>query len=142
MSNQIHDGEGDRRKQVKFRADAELVERFDALVESSEEYSYRSDALKAAMRQMLGRGDEHSAPLAPPQDEQLREAYLTLVGLCNYAGVVPHEIATNELSTRLAKSQGVVERYILHRLRERGYLRQLTNARTDDRAWQLRGVDG
>jgi Arc/MetJ-type ribon-helix-helix transcriptional regulator len=141
MSKQIHDGESDRRKQVKFRAGAELVERFDALVETSEEYSNRSDALRAAMRRMLGNGDEHAAPLAPPTDDELREAYLTLVGLSNYAGVVPHDIATSELSTRLAKSQEVVERRVLGKLRSRGYLQQLTNVQGTERAWKLRGLD-
>lgn len=141
MSKQIHDGESDRRKQVKFRAGAELVERFDALVETSEEYSNRSDALRAAMRRMLGNGDEHAAPLAPPTDDELREAYLTLVGLSNYAGVVPHDIAISELSTRLAKSQEIVERRVLGKLRSRGYLQQLTNVQGTERAWKLRGLD-
>lgn len=141
MSKQIHDGENDRRKQVKFRAGAELVERFDALVETSEEYSNRSDALRSAMRRMLGNGDEHAAPLAPPTDDELREAYLTLVGLSNYAGVVPHDIATAELSTRLAKSQEIVERRVLGKLRSRGYLQQLTSVQGTERAWKLRGLD-
>ncbi|PSP92312.1 hypothetical protein BRC87_00505 [Halobacteriales archaeon QS_4_66_20] len=141
MSKQIHDGEGDRPQQVKFRAGAELVERFDALVETSEEYSNRSDALRSAMRRMLGSGDEHAAPLAPPTDDELREAYLTLVGLSNYAGVVPHDIATSELSTRLAKGQEVVERRVLGKLRSRGYLQQLTNVQGTERAWKLRGLD-
>ena len=142
MSKQIRESEGDRRKQVKFRAGAELVERFDALVETSEEYSNRSDALRAAMRRMLGSGDEHAAPLAPPTDDELREAYLTLVGLSNYAGLVPHDIATTELSTRLGKNQQVVERRVLGELRQRGYLQQLTNRQGTDRAWKLRGMDG
>ena len=141
MSKQIHDGEGDRPQQVKFRARAELIERFDALVETSEEYSNRSDALRAAMRRMLGSGDEHAAPLAPPTDDELREGYLTLVGLSNYAGLVPHDIATNELSTRLGKNQKVVERRVLGELRKRGYLQQLTNRQSTNRAWKLRGMD-
>jgi hypothetical protein len=90
---------------------------------------------------MLGNGDEHAAPLAPPTDDELREAYLTLVGLSNYAGVVPHDIATSELSTRLAKSQEVVERRVLGKLRSRGYLQQLTNVQGTERAWKLRGLD-
>jgi len=141
MSKQIHDGESDRRKQVKFRADAELIERFDALVETSGEFESRANALRAAMRRMLGSGDEHAAPLAPPTDDELREAYLVLVGLSNYAGVVPHDIATSELSTRLAKSQEVVERRVLGKLRNRGYLQQLTNVQGTGRAWKLRGFD-
>ena len=141
MSKQIHDGEGDRRQQVKFRADAELIERFDALVETSEEFESRAGALRSAMRRMLGSGDEHAAPLAPPTDDELREAYLTLVGLSNYAGVVPHDIATSELSTRLAKSQEIVERRVLGKLRSRGYLQQLTNVQGTERAWKLRGLD-
>lgn len=136
----MHTDESKRKQQVKFRAEAELVEQFDAMVEESE-HEHRADALRSAMRRMIGASDQTHAPRQPPHEEELRTAYLSLVSLCNYAGIVPHEIATTELSTQLAKSKKVVERRILGKLRRRGYLRQLTNVQGSERAWQIRGVD-
>lgn len=141
MSNQLHDGESDRRRQVKFRADAELVERFDEMVAQNDEYSSRTDALVSIMRRELGAADEQRAPLNPPAEEQLRRAYLNLVQLSNYAGIIPHQIATNELSCQIAMSQKIIERRILGKLRDRGYIRQLTNIQGTERAWKLRGYD-
>jgi Arc/MetJ-type ribon-helix-helix transcriptional regulator len=127
---------------VKFRSDAELVERFDAHVEQSEEYSNRAEALRAAMTRMLGSADETAAPRMPPTDnETLREGYLTLVAIANPDGVIPHELATAELSTALGKSRKVVERAVLGKLRNRGYVQQKTNFDTSYRSWKLRGVD-
>jgi hypothetical protein len=141
MSQQLHSGETSRRKQVKFRADEGLVEEFDAFIENSDEYEHRSTGLKAAMRRMLGDADESDAPREPPADEELRTAYMALVGLANYAGIIPHKIATNELSTRLGKSQELVERTVLAELRSRGYLAHKTTWNSSYRAWKLRGVD-
>lgn len=140
MSKQIHD-EGDRRKQVKFRADESLIDEFDALVETNDEYDNRSDALRGAMRRMLGDADESDAPREPPVEETLRTAYLTLIGMANHRGIVPHDIAVAELSTQLARSQSIVNRRVLGKLRKRGYLRQLVGERTVDRAWQVRGME-
>jgi len=141
MSNQLHSGESERRQQVKFRANSELVERFDEMVAESDEYSSRTDALNALMRRELGAADEHRAPLEPPADEELRSAYLTLVELSNHEGTIPHEIATAELSMQLCKSQKVIGRRVLGKLRSRGYLRQLTNWNGSERSWKLRGMD-
>jgi len=139
--SRMHTDESKRKQQVKFRAESELVDQFDAMVEESDEHEHRASALRSAMRRMIGASDETHAPRQPPHEEELRTAYLSLVSLCNYAGIVPHEIATTELSTQLAKSQKVVERRILGKLRRRGYLRQLTNVQGSERAWQIRGVD-
>ena len=142
MSNQLHNGESDRRMQVKFRSDAGLVERFDALVEQSDQYDNRSEALRAGMERMIGSADETGAPQKPPTDnDHLREAYLTLVALANPDGVIPHELAVAELSTKLGKSRKVIERNILRKLRKRGYLGQKVNSIATDRSWKLRGVD-
>lgn len=141
MSKQVHDGETSRRKQVKFRADGELVERFDAMVENSEEYEHRSDALKAAMRRMLGAADTTDAPRIPPKDEELRSAYLCLVELANQSGHIPDELVRNELSTRLGKSAKLVERSILTELRRRGYLQLKVGWSSEYRGWKVRGVD-
>lgn len=141
MSKQIHNGEGDRRQQVKFRAPESLIEEFDAFVDAAEEYDHRAHALRAAMRRMLGEADEADAPRQPPVEEELRTSYLALVALANYAGIVPHEVATVELSTRLGKNQKVIEKTVLTELRKRGYLRQLTNIQGTDRAWKVRGYD-
>ena len=140
MSNQLHDGEAGRRKQVKFRADGELIERFDALVEQSEEYSSRAEALRASMHRMLGAADKHAAPRQPPTEGHLRTAYLTLVSVANWDGVIPHEIAVSELATTLGKGQQVIKQRHLHDLRQRGYLAQRANT-YGERAWKLRGWD-
>lgn len=139
MSKQIHNGEADRRKQVKFRADSSLIEQFDEMVEQSDEFDHRADALRAAMRRSIGAADESSAPLEPPVEEELRTAYLTLVRLSNFAGIIPHDIAVAELSTTLAKNQKVIERRILGKLRRRGYLQHICNIQGTDRSWKLRG---
>lgn len=142
MSKQIHDGEADRRKQVKIRADAALVERFDAHVERSEEYGNRAEAIRAMMKRTLGNADETGAPQVPPtDDDQLREGYMTLVAIANPDGVIPHDLAVAELSTALGRSQKVVERTVLGKLRKRGYIGQKTNFTTSNRSWKLRGVD-
>lgn len=142
MSKQIHDGEGDRRKQVKFRADAALVERFDAHVEESEQYSNRAEAIRAMMKRTLGNADATGAPQVPPtDDDQLREAYMTLVAIANCDGVISHELAVAELSTALGKSRKVIERAVLSKLRSRGYLGQKVNATANNRSWKLRGWD-
>ncbi|WP_436934994.1 hypothetical protein [Halovenus marina] len=140
MSKQIHD-ESQRRKQVKFRAAESLIDEFDALVDTSDEYDNRADALRSAMRRALGDADESDAPREPPADETLRSAYLALVSMANHRGVVPHDIAVAELSTQLARSQDIINRRVLGKLRKRGYLRQLVGERLVDRAWQVRGME-
>lgn len=141
MSNQLHSDETSRRKQVKFRADEELVERFDAMIENSDEYQHRSEALKASMRRMLGAADETAGPMEPPAEEELRSAYMSLVALANHAGYIPHKVAINELSTSLGKSAELVERSILNELRSRGYLAHKTTWNGSYRAWKMRGVE-
>jgi Arc/MetJ-type ribon-helix-helix transcriptional regulator len=141
MSNKLPTGDVGSRKQVKVRADTELVERFDAFVEQSEEYSSRAGALRAAMSRMLGNADKSAAPLVPPEEDDLRESYLALVGMANADGIVPHELATAELSTQLGKSTAVVEHAVIGKLWDRGYLRQITNFNTSNRSWKLVGVE-
>ena len=138
MTKKLHDGESDRRKQVKFRAPRSLVEQFDEWVEQHDEHDNRTDALKSAMRRMIDQEDTQ-APRQPPADEELRTAYLSLVSLCNHDGTIPHEIAVNELATKLSKPQKVVERRVLQKLRQRGYLRHLTTVQGTYRSWTVRG---
>jgi Arc/MetJ-type ribon-helix-helix transcriptional regulator len=140
MSNQLHSGESDRRKQVKFRADAELVSEFDEWVDQSDDYQSRADALRGAMRQMLG--DSTDAPLQPPADDDLRTAYLTMVQLANSDGIVPDDLATAELSVQLGQSERIVRRAYLAKLRERAYLGYQTNFTGSERSWTVRGLDG
>lgn len=136
MSKQIHDGEADRQKQVKFRASESLISRFD----DEHDADSRSEAIRRAMRREID-GRSESTPLEPPVEGDLRAGYLVLVSLSNHAGIVPHEIATTELAKSLSLSKGSVERAVLDKLRSRGYLRQLTNQFGQGRVWQLRGYD-
>jgi Arc/MetJ-type ribon-helix-helix transcriptional regulator len=142
MSNQLPTGDVGSQKQVKVRADEELVERFDAHVEQSAEYSSRAEAMRAAMKRVLGSADETAAPRMPPtDDETLREGYMTLVGLANAEGVIPHDVATAELSATFGRSTAAVEQTIIKKLRNRGYIQQKTNFTSTRRSWKLRGVD-
>jgi Arc/MetJ-type ribon-helix-helix transcriptional regulator len=141
MSKQIHDGEGDRRKQVKARADAAFVDEFDEWVEQSSEYSNRSEAIRAGMSRLMG-AQTDGMPLEPPQQsEALHDGYETLVEIANRNGYVPHDLAVNELQTALSKSQAVVEHTILGKLWDRGYIRSVANFSTSERSWKLVGVD-
>lgn len=137
MSKQIHAGESDRRRQIKFRAPEQLIERFDEFVKHSE-HSSRSDALREAMRASVTPADQRETPREPPVEQELREAYLTLCRLANYAGLVPHEVATNELATTLGKSKSLISRTVLKPLRRRGYLKHESNV-YGDRAYRIRG---
>jgi RecA-family ATPase len=141
VSNKLPHSDSGGQKQVKVRADTELVERFDAMVEQSEQHDSRAGALRTAMSRMLGSADESAAPLVPPEEDDLQEAYLSLVGMANADGIIPHELATAELSTTLGKSTAVVEHAVIGKLWDRGYIRQITNFNTSNRSWKLVGVD-
>jgi hypothetical protein len=140
MSSQLHSGESDRRKQVKFRADEPLVEDFDDWVAQSDVYQNRTDALQAAMQQMMGESEDIQPPRQPPGESDLRTAYLTLVKHCNYQGIIRHRIALRRLNTKLGTGEEINEDH-LSKLRQRGYIRQLTNAQSFRRSWVVRGVD-
>jgi len=141
MSSQLHDGESDRQKQVKLRADESLVEEYDEVVEKSDEYNSRSEAIRAHMRRASG-SDEWTTPRQPPTDnEGLREGYTTLCRIANSDGIISHELATAELSTTLGLSQTAIERAVLRKLRQRGYISQKTNWTGSNQVWKLRGID-
>lgn len=130
-------GEGGRRKQVKFRVDGDLLDAFDDWVDESN-HSSRSDALRAGMRRLLGAVDETDAPRHPPIDEPERTAYLTLLSICNADGLVRHELAVTELSSKLCRTKPMAESQ-LTKLRRRGYLAARSNWQGTERAWKLRG---
>jgi hypothetical protein len=143
MSKQIHDEgrrESGRKKQIKVRASAELVEEYDEWVESSQHDS-RAEALRQAMRRDLGAGSIEKAPLHPPvENETLRIAYLKLCDIANAEGVVRHDIAEQELSTTLGQRIHTINHGVLGKLRARGYLNQRANV-YGGRAWKLNGWD-
>ncbi|MFC7131662.1 MULTISPECIES: ribbon-helix-helix domain-containing protein [Salinibaculum] len=142
MSKQIHDEgrrESSRKEQVRFRAEATLLDAFDEWVDESE-YGSRSEALRAAMRQTAGAGHPDQTPLVPPADEPLRTAYIKLCDVANADGVIRHDIAEQELSTILGKRKRTVNHMILGKLRDRGYLNHVANV-YGDRSWGLTGWD-
>lgn len=137
MSKHIHD-EPNRNGQVKIRVAEPLIEQFDHWVQDSE-YANRSEAIRKLMARAIN-GRDSAAPLDPPREEPLGKAYLLLVDIANHDGVIPHEIAVTELSTKLGKRKKIVERSVIQKLRERGYLRQSANL-YGERSWSLRGWD-
>lgn len=141
MSNQLHDGESERRKQVKFRAPESQIEQFDKFVSQSDQYSSRSEAIRAAMGRLAGESDAFDTPLEPPADDTLRQCYAELVEICNPDGIIPHDLATSELSRQTGKSVAVVESAYIGKLWDRGYIRSITNFDTSSRSWKLAGWD-
>lgn len=144
MSKTIHDEsrrESGRRTQVKFRCDETLVDDFDAYVEHSEHDS-RAEALRSGMRQLLGATTGEHVPLTPPTEEPYRTAYLLLVDIANADGVIRHDLAVSELSSKLGLRKKNVERMILDDLRvgNRGYLILVSNL-YGGRSWKLNGWD-
>jgi Arc/MetJ-type ribon-helix-helix transcriptional regulator len=125
---------------VKFRADEQLVAEFDAMVEVSDEHDSRAEALRTAMRRMLGDTEEIDTPLQPPIDQDLRRAYLTLVSASNHNGVIPNDVAVDELCRQLGANKRSVKR-TLNKLREMGYIQRLTAFGFNDTGWKLRGVN-
>lgn len=140
MSNQLHRGESDRRQQVKFRCDERLVEEFDEMVADSDEYDNRSDALRAGMVRMVD-GGNFETPREPPAEEPLRSAYLALIPLTSPKGIVPHHVAVSELQSATGKSKTIIERRVLGKLANRGYIKHLTNWQGSARSWKVWGVD-
>lgn len=141
MSNQLRTGESDRRTQLKFRVHENIVDQLDEFVEDSEQYEYRSEALRDAVGRLLGAAETSHAPLQPPTEDQLRTAYLRLVEIANYDGIIPHNVAVEELATTLGKSQRVVEHQVIKKLRQRNYVAQKISFGGNDRAWKLRGIN-
>lgn len=129
MSKQIHD-EGQRKKQVKIRADAELVEQFDEWCDEREQT--RSDALRAHMRAVVSGSREYDTPRMPPTDnERLEAAYKRLCAVANSNGVVREETATAVLAAILGISKTETKPTVIKPLNKRGYLRQQSNAYGD-----------
>jgi Arc/MetJ-type ribon-helix-helix transcriptional regulator len=144
MSKTIHDEgrrESRRRTQVKFRCDEMLVDDFDDYVERSDHDS-RAEALRSGMRQLLGATTGEHVPLKPPTDEPYRTAYLLLADIANADGVIRHDLAVSELSSKLGIRKKNVESLILEKLRvgNRGYLILVSNV-YGGRSWKLNGWD-
>lgn len=137
MSKKICRDPGESSKQVKFRASGDTVDEFDAWVGESE-YKSRAEALRGLMERSMKGGAGMGMPLEPPEDESLSKSYKRLVEVASSKGVIPHDVATSELSSLIGRQKKSVERSVLSKLRERGYLKQTANL-YGDRAWTLRG---
>lgn len=138
MSTDLPGGrsEEDRDQQIRIRCPEKLVSDFDEFVTEHDEYSSRSEALRSLMRQEIGTTD-NDLPREPPKDDQLRAAYVRIVEMAGQSGTLPHDLITTELASDLGMSQKLVEHQIIHKLRRRGYLKQIANL-YGRRAWQVR----
>lgn len=137
MSNQLH-RESQRRKQVKFRADEDLVEDFDEWVEQSE-YASRNEALEDLVSNVVDDGEEFGTPLVPPSETHLSRAYERLCMAANEGGVIRGKSARRACSggpRNIGKDE--VETLLLRPLQNRGYLKRLANIHGDE-AWRLVG---
>jgi len=141
MSTDLPGGrsEEDRDQQIRIRCPEKLVSEFDEVVENHDEYGSRSEALRSLLRREIG-DTESDLPREPPKDDQLRTAYIRIVEMAGQSGTLPHNLITSELASDLGMSQKLVEHQIIHKLRRRGYLQQLSNL-YGQRAWKLRGWD-
>lgn len=128
MSNQLHQGEEQRRKQVKIRAPERLVEEFDEWCD--EQGQSRSEALRQAMTDSVERTVEWQTPLQPPaDDEQLADAYRRLCALASRDGLIPAETAETALASALNMDKTSVRRAALVPLDKRGYINFRMNTR-------------
>jgi len=127
MSNQLHTGEEQRRKQVKIRAKEGLVEQFDEWCEDQD--VSRSEGLRDAMRSRVnGEGIEWQTPRQPPRDdERLATAYETLCAVANQDGVVREGTALSVVATKLGLSKAEIQAMALKPLAKRGYLSRESN---------------
>lgn len=116
MSRMHNDDESQRRKQVKFRADEQLVDEFDDAIDVS-----RSEALRQFMKARIERG--HG--LDEPDDDELADAYRWLVEFTSRRGksTVRLGVALNRISQRLGYDQSGVRTEILQPLESRGYIK-------------------
>ena len=126
MSNQLHDGEEQRRKQVKIRAPERLVEEFDEWCEA--QGKSRSEALRQSMKARTERTAEYDTPRQPPTDnETLARAYRRLCALASQDGSVPAETAVTALASTLNLDKTGVKRVALTPLDQRGYINYTSN---------------
>lgn len=138
MSEHIHD-ETKRGFQVKFRAPDNKVADFDDWVETTT-YDSRADALRSLMEKAMHTTINEGTPLVPPSEQPLRKSYIRLTTIANHDGIIPHDVATSELGSYLGRQKGGIERTVLQKLRERIYIRQISNV-YGDRSWKLRGMN-
>lgn len=129
MSKQIH-REGQRKKQVKIRVDADLVDEFDEWC-SGKDMS-RSEALRTHMRVCVADTAEWDTPLEPPtDDDRLERAYRRLCAIANDDGVLREKTATSILASVLGISKGETKPMVLKPLLKRGYLTSQSNVYGD-----------
>ncbi|MCU4716855.1 CopG family ribbon-helix-helix protein [Halapricum hydrolyticum] len=125
MSKQIHD-ESQRKKQVKVRVDADLVDEFDQWCDDRD--TNRSEAIRQHMRAAVSGGQEYETPRQPPNDDdRLATAYHRLCAVANQDGVIREDTATSILATVLGISKKETRPMVLRPLHKRGYLTRQSN---------------
>lgn len=129
MSKQIH-REGQRKKQVKVRVDADLVEEFDEWCEEKD--LSRSEALRTHMRACVADTVAWETPRQPPtDDDRLERAYRRLCAIANDDGVLREQTATSILASVLGISKNETKPMVLKPLLKRNYLTSQSNVYGD-----------
>lgn len=126
MSKQIHTGESQRKKQVKFRAPEDVVEAFDEWCDERDQS--RAEALRTHLQACVNGAREYDTPRQPPaDDEKLDTAYRRLCGVANGDGIVRERTATSILASVLGISKTETKPMALKPLVKRGYLTRESN---------------
>ncbi|WP_058365931.1 hypothetical protein [Haloparvum sedimenti] len=110
---------GDRQKTVTFKADADAVERFDAVLDDLG-YSNRSEALREFVENNAPEtGDRHFLP----QRDDLRKQYEAMLAVANESLIVHPRIRGSELAQRLSAPRDELHAVLID-LRRKGYVAQ------------------
>jgi hypothetical protein len=138
----------EKMKSPSVRIHEKDLEAFDEWVSESDRFSNRSHAIRQIMKDAIdGNGTTpDSAPLVPPSEEILRDAY---VRLCQHAGLVGSRngVIGDATAKRVVSGgshnlgKGEVFGNVLRPLAERGYLRQKSNV-YGHTAWKIVGYGG
>lgn len=125
MSKQIH-REGQRKKQVKIRADENLVDAFDEWCD--EQDTSRSEAIRSLMQSRVEGGVDYETPRQPPtDDDQLATAYRRLCAVANDDGIIRGATAESVLASVLGIQKPEVRPRALKPLEKRGYISRTAN---------------
>jgi hypothetical protein len=126
VSKHIHD-ESDRNKQVKFRANEDLIDELDASIDVS-----RAEWLRQQIADHLDAEADSRDEFVPTDDDDLAEAYRYLLNRASpYDGslIVNFGDIKEDMAESLRVGKDTLKRRYFRKLRERGYIGQPQSGR-------------